>query len=573
MEKINPVYTLTNECQDCYKCVRVCPVKAIRIQDGRAGVIAQRCISCGNCVLSCPSNAKQVRNDVEEVRRILQSKEQVIVSLAPSWRGAFEYSTAKMISVLEHLGFSSVSETALGAQEVSVHTASILNQAQSGVFISSACPVIVDYVRLYKPEFTENIVSLASPALTHAKLLKKTFGDSIKVIFIGPCIGKKNEADRNKDLIFASLTFEELKLWLKEEDINTDKIEVKEDAHFVPENASEGALYPMDGGMNETIRRVGVKDNVQLMNVCSLDLFAKSLNELDLSKIDKTIFIEALACVGGCISGPCISSKKSDVSIISDVLANTTFRMDIPQTAQVVVPLEYKPSEVENKIYSLEDLQKALKRIGKLSASDELNCGGCGYSTCRGLAKALLDGDAEPQMCVSYMRQLATRKADAMFKFMPSAMLMLDKDFNIIEANESSIRMFFAEKSKTYLTHPDQIIGTYAGDLLGLNAMFKKVLKTGSDIRKERYVYQGKFYALYLFCAEKGESIGVLITDTTQFQGNKEKIVTRAREVISKNITIVQEIASMLGEHMVETETLLSSIADDFDDDDEDEGN
>lgn len=569
MENKSPVFTLSTECQDCYKCIRRCPVKAIRIQDGRAAVIPHRCISCGNCVLACPSGAKQVRNDIAVVKKLLKEPTPVMVSLAPSWRGAFEYSAQKMISLLAHLGFAGVSETALGAQEVSIETASFLNQSGPGLYISSACPVIVDYIRYYRPEFAPNIVSLASPALTHAKLLKNSFGQDIKVVFIGPCIGKKNEADHNPDLISASLTFEELKLWLKEEDIKPEQIEINPEARFVPESAQEGALYPMDGGMNETIRRVGVKDHVQLVNVCSLDLFAKSLSELDLSKLDKSVFVEALACVGGCISGPCISSKKSDVAIISDVLSNTIHRDTLPKVAQVVVPVNYQPAKVESPVYSLEKVQSALKRIGKTSPSDELNCGGCGYQTCRALAEALLDGDAEPQMCVSYMRQLANRKADAMFKFMPSAMVMLDKNFNITEANEAFIRMFSGANYKTYATHPDQILGTNASNLLGLNAIFKKVLKTGEDIRKERYMYQGKYYALYIFCAEKGETIGVLITDTTPFQGNKEKIATRAREVISKNITIVQEIASMLGEHMVETESLLSSIADDFDDDDE----
>lgn len=571
---MSPVYTLSNECQDCYKCIRICPVKAIKVQDSRAGVIPSRCISCGQCVLSCPSNAKQVRNDINKVRILLQGNEKTIVSLAPSWRGAFDYNTEKMISILKMLGFSDVSETAIGAQEVSIKTAQILNNEKKGLFISSACPVIVDYVRLYKPEFVNNIVPLASPALTHAKLLKNEYGENTKIVFIGPCIGKKNEADRNQDLISASITFEELKIWLKEEDFDLQNFTIDEKVSFVPYSANEGSLYPIDGGMNETIKRVGVNNNIQLLNICSLDLFAKSLNDLDLETINKTLFIEALACVGGCVSGPCISSKKSDFSIISDVLTNTLHREKVPKEAKVAVTMNYISAQIEKKVYTPEEIRKALKKIGKLSQTDELNCAGCGYQTCKGLARALLEGDAEPSMCVSYMRQLATRKADAIFKFMPSAMIMLDKNFQIIETNESFIRMFASNNSKTYLSHPDHLIGSPVGDLLGLVPMFKKVLKTGNDIRKERYLYQGKFYALYIFCVEKEESIGVLITDTTQFQGNKEKIAKRAKEVISKNISIVQEIASMLGEHMVETEMLLSSIADDFNDEkDEEEGN
>ena len=568
MEEKSPVYTLSTECQDCYKCVRRCPVKAIKIQDGRAGVIPHRCISCGSCVLYCPSNAKQVRSDLGRVKEILQ-KEKVIVSLAPSWKRSFDFDSKKMISLLKRLGFAEVSETAIGAQEVSIETAKFLNKSKKGVYISSACPVIVDYIRLYKSDFVKNIVPLASPALTHAKLLKEEFGKDTTVVFIGPCIGKKSEADKNQDLITASLTFEELKVWIKDEDINTEALDIDNKAKFVPYDANEGALYPLDGGMNETIKRVGINDNVQLFNISSLELFAKSLNDLDLSKINKSIFVEALACVGGCISGPCISAKKSDFSTMSDVLSTTCYRNKIPKKSKTVLPMNYKPSQVELKTYSPDEMRNALKRIGKQSEQDELNCGGCGYQTCKDLAKALLDGDAEPQMCASYMRQLAAKKADAMFKYIPSAMIMLDKNFDIIEANEAYIRMFAGDKAKTYLSHPEQIVGKYGGDILELNAMFKKVLKSGCDIRKERYWYQGKFYALYIFCVDKGESIGVLITDTTLFQGNREKIAMKAREVITKNISIVQEIACLLGEHMVETETLLSSIADDYEEESE----
>lgn len=572
MEKMSPVYTLTNECQDCYKCIRICPVKAIKVQDSRAAVIPNRCISCGQCVLACPSGAKQVRNDIQRVKTLLQEGEKVIVSLAPSWRGAFDFRFAKMISILQALGFYGVSETALGAQEVSIKTAQILNEEKAGVYISSACPVIVDYVRLYKPEFVGNIVQIASPALTHAKFLKEEYGDDAKVVFIGPCIGKKNEADRNKDLISVSLTFEELKIWLKEEDFDLHNFMVDEAAKFIPYSANEGAIYPLDGGMNETIKRVGIKDNVQLINLSSLDLFAKALNELDLQMVEKTLFVEALACVGGCVAGPCISSKKSDFSIISDVLTNTSHRKEIPQQAKVVVPIKYESAQINKKVYNPEEISRALRKIGKLSPSDELNCAGCGYQTCKALAAALLDGDAEPAMCVSYMRQLATRKADAMFKFMPSAMVMLDKEFNILEANDAFVRMFADDNAKSYLSHYDHLIGNPIGDFLGLGLTLRKVLKTGVDVRKERYLYKGTFYALYIFCVEKDESIGVLITDTTRFQGNKENIAKRAKEVISKNISIAQEIASMLGEHMVETETLLSSIAEDFDDNDDSQG-
>src|SRR5574344_2046645 len=175
MNKLYPVYTLKNECHDCYKCVRECSVKAIKIKDGHASVLDEKCIACGHCVKVCPSNAKRIRYDIDKVKTLFTAQKRVFVSMAPSWRGVFEINAPKMIALLKKLGFEAVSETALGAQEVSIKTAEMLNKEDKGLFISSACPVIVDYVRLYKPEFVNNITPLGSPALTHAKLLKETF--------------------------------------------------------------------------------------------------------------------------------------------------------------------------------------------------------------------------------------------------------------------------------------------------------------------------------------------------------------------------------------------------------------
>lgn len=565
MNKGNPVYTLINECHDCYKCVRQCPVKAIKIENGHASVLSEKCIACGNCVKACPSSAKRVRSDIDKVKTLFLAKKDVYVSLAPSWSGVFDYKPEKMISILKRLGFKDVSETALGAQEVSIKTAEVLNEAENGLFISSACPAIVDYIRLYKPEFTNYIVPIASPALTHAKILKNTYGEKISVIFIGPCVAKKNESDNHRDLIDASLTFEELSFWLNDEDIDIASIIAEKNNVFVPEKAFEGALYPLDGGMNETIRKVGLKESVQLLNICSLQAFENALNGLKPEKLDKPIFIEALSCDGGCIAGPCISTQKSGVNIMSNVLSKVNYREKIPEIPKVIVEIEYKPNGVETLDYPLEEILKAMKKIGKHSEDDELNCGGCGYSTCRELAKALIAGDAESSMCVSYMRKIAMRKAAAMLRCMPSATVMVDNDLQVVEANDSFMKMFCGDMYEVFSARQDGLVGAAIDRIVDFSDIFKTALKTGKDIHKERFPIKNKLYDIVAFTIEKHEIVGAIITDVTQSETNREKIAQKAQEVISKNITTVQEIACLLGEHMVETEMLLSSIANDFD--------
>lgn len=563
------VYTLINECHDCYKCVRECPVKAIKIENGHASVIPEKCIACGNCVKTCPSNAKRVRTDIDQAKNLILAKKQVYVSLAPSWSGVFEHSRKKMVSLLKALGFTGVSETALGAQEVSLKTAETLNNSEKGLYISSACPVIVDYIKLYHPEFIQYITPIGSPAMTHAKILKETYGDEISVVFIGPCIGKKNEA-KYSNLIDVALTFEELKVWFSEDLPQSSSVPINSESEFIPEAAHEGTLYPIDGGMNETIRKIGINDEIQLMDVCGLNMFHKALNNLDPENIKRTIFVEALSCEGGCIGGPCISTDKASISLISDVLSRVKVRKEIPKIASTIVDYELEPLKITHSEYSLEEILKVLKKIGKHSVDDELNCGGCGYATCRDLAKALLNGDAESSMCVSYMRKIAMRKAAAMLRCMPSASVMVDSNMNIIEANDSFMKMFSGEMYDIFKARPDGMTGAAIDRVVDFSDIFKTVMKTGKDLHKERFNVKGRLYDISAFSIEDNEIAGAIITDVTQTETNREKISQKAHEVISKNISIVQEIACLLGEHMVETETLLSSIANDYDDKDED---
>ena len=566
MEKTYPVYTLKNECNDCYKCIRDCHVKAIRIQGGSASVINNRCIACGHCVTICPVGAKKVRNDIDKVKTLLLTGKQVYVSLAPSWAGVYNFSKEKMIAALKKLGFSGVSETALGAQEVSIQTAKMLNKGGAGLYISSACPVIDDYIRLYKPEFTNNITPIASPALTHAGMLKDTYGDDIKVVFIGPCIAKKNEADKHPELISVALTFDELNYWLKEEFIDVDKLETDEACKFIPETAYEGALYPLEGGMNETIKRVGIeKNDVTFIGVSSLEAFDKSLQNINPNKITNKIFVEALGCPGGCINGPCLSSEKSRIMITSDIYANTQYRDEVPKEPKKVVYEDYLPAPVEKVEYSIEQVTKALKKISKHKPEDELNCGGCGYSSCREFINALIAGNAETSMCVSYMRKIAVRKAAAMLRCMPSAVVIVDSNMEIVEANDSFEQMFLGEMYEIFASRQDGLTGAALDRIVPFSELFKSALDTGNDIHQEHYTIKDKVYDISIFTIEDNELIGAVISDVTKSEIDRSKIAKKAREVITKNIATVQEIASLLGEHMVETELLLNSIAEGYD--------
>ena len=534
--KLSPVYTLKNECHDCYKCVRECYVKSIQIKDGSASVLADRCIACGHCVTVCPSNAKRIRYDVDKVKGIFATGKKVVVSLAPSWISVFDYTKQQMITVLKALGFSDVSETALGAQEVSIEVAKLIKESEKGLFISSACPVIVDYIRYYKPEYAKYITPVASPALTHAKMLKEQYGEDISVVFIGPCIAKKNESDKNSDLIDVALTFDELNYWIKESYIDLAKIEVLPDEDFVPNSANEGALYPVLGGMNETLKFAGIEKDVQLLDICTLHSLDKALNGLHPERLEEKIFLEALGCDGGCINGPGISMCKSTILKTSDVLNNFKKRESIPATPKTVVEMDYSAVDIKKPEFKHEEIMKTMERIGKHNEEDELNCGGCGFQTCRELACAILAGEAEPSMCVSYMRKIALRKAAAMLRCMPSAMVMIDNKNKILESNDAFMKMFTGEMYDVFSERPEGVNGADIDRIIPFSDLLTTALKTGKDIHKEHYVVGNKLYDINIFIIEEKEIVGAIITDVTQSELNREKIAERAKEVISKNI-------------------------------------
>lgn len=559
-----PIYTLKNECVDCYKCIRECKMKAIRIENGHASVIPEKCIACGHCVLICPSEAKKVRNDINKARAVLTAKQRVFISLAPSWAGFWNCSAEQLITAFKKLGFEGVSETALGAQEVSIELTKILSKRENKIHISSACPAIVDYVRLYMPEYTEFITPLGSPAMTHAKLLKKRYGDDIGVVFAGPCIAKKNEADKNPELIDVSLTFKEVAQWFAQENIDPAQIEVPAEVNevkFVPKKAYEGTYYPIEGGMNKTLRLSGCAKDIQLVSVSSITAFEASLRNFDPQKVDRPIFIEALACAGGCANGPSKNADKPGIMAMTDILRTVKIREDVPSEPEVVVEKQYESSAQNTKKYTPEQIAEAMAGIGKHGVEDEINCGGCGYDTCRQLAEALLSGDAEPSMCVSYMRKLAIRKASAMLRSMPSAIVMADSELRIIETNEAFVRMFAPDLLEIFKDRPEGLAGGALDRVVPFVDLFKRSIKSGKDIHKERYPVGKNLYDIAVFEIERNKIVGAVITDVTQTEMKREQIARKAHEVIEKNIATVQNIACLLGEHMVDTELLLSQIA------------
>ncbi len=553
---IFPIFTRENECQDCYKCVRHCPCKAIKIVNARAAVIPELCVSCGACVRVCPAHAKQIRSDLSRLRQMLERGDKVYASIAPSFSGYFKQTTVyQMAEALKKAGFAGVSETANGAQQLSAACAAFLDDAPDGVYLSSACPAAVEYVQKYLPEWTSSIIPFDSPLLAHAKMLRRQFGDDIKVVFIGPCAAKKNEADNNPGILNLSLTFAALETFLGELEISPGKLK---GVPLDTGDAEEGRLYPFEGGMNDTIRTAD--SHVRFLHVSGLEQLAELLASPPRSDAGVKIFIEMLSCRNGCINGPVMNSAANSIDVISGIGQTGADRSSAGREIVVDLAREYRRTPAKEQNFSEEEIREALASVGKFLPQDELNCGGCGYNSCRELACALIAGKAETAMCHNFLRKNFQRTSNALIKYISAGVVIVDRNLEIVESNRHFAELL-DEDACVIFDNLGSLADISLAKYLPFTDLFESVLENGGEIEKFNQPLNGHIVNISIFSIAVGKAAGAVIQDVTRTEFQREQIARKARELIRKNVQTVQQVAHVFGEHIAESEVLLEDIA------------
>ena len=557
---LKPIYTEAENCQDCYKCVRECPVKAIQVEDNKAYIIEKRCIYCGHCTQICPTGAKKIRDGVSRVRLALQQYPKIILSLAPSWVSEFENISARqLIAAIRKLGFIAVSETAIGAELVSERVSNYLQNSNPGIYISSACPVVVEYIRKYDPVYTSSITPLLSPMLSHAKILKQHYGNDTKIIFAGPCICKKLEADHFRELVEVAITFKDLKNWFERENIIPEQLPITEEDHFTPWEANLGTLYPIEGGMLP-----GVQENqkkIVKMAFSDLENIKDVLKNLNTQREKDTIFLELLACKGGCINGPAKLSQTS-LAIKRYNIQNCCSVPKIQKTddlSQIDITTTYQSSSCLSKSYSGEEIKQALSAIGKNCAEDELNCSGCGYDSCHDFAVAMLEGRAEENMCVSYMRKIAHDKATVLLQKIPAGILLVDQDLKISDMNRFCANLLGEDISTIYDVSPG-LSGMDLQEVSPFAELFQIVLNTGQEITERQIRDQEKIWLLSIYNIQPHRLVFGILQDLREPYVRQEWMLEQIRQVIRNHMETVQQVACLLGENAAYTDTTLRAV-------------
>lgn len=550
------VFTNRARCRDCYRCIRVCPVEAIGIRDGQAFVEPQRCIACGTCIRECPQKAKTYRNDAAAVMDML-SRAPVAATVAPSFAAVFEpWQVRRIPSALRRLGFCYVAETAVGAAWVAQATAEYARQRPDQRAIASACPAVVQYILRYQAQFAPMLAPIVSPMLAHGRALKKTLGANVKVVFIGPCVAKKAEAQTDPDgAIDAVLTFEELTQWFDSAGIRLADLEESEFDQRAPAAAR---WYALEGG---GLKTAGLKTDIadtQTVAVSGIEALGDML--AGLPRASGGGLIEPLFCRQGCVNGPAMPCGLSAFERKCRLLE---YAKTAPAETLIASPpalaCAFAPAELPLPTFTEEQIRHILQKTGKELPEDQLNCGACGYSTCRQQAIAVLRQMAEPEMCVSHMRRLAESRTDRIMETSPNGIVILDDQLNIVRMNSSFKRLFMCADSVcgkpiSYLMDPEPFDRVAS----------QKTELVEATITHSRY---GLVCRQIIYALRPERQIVGLFVDLTRATQNKRQYdllksqtIQQAQALLTHQVEMAGKIAEFLGQSAAASEKLLVQL-------------
>ncbi len=543
-------------CDACFKCLRVCPTKAIAFTKERRQIIVDRCIKCGHCQQICPQNALKIHSDVDTVKGMIAKGDKVVASLAPSFAASFHVEDPlKIVTALKALGFQGVEETGSGAEAVSSAYAAYLETSGDLPVITTCCPSANDLVGAYYPGHLNKMLKIISPMVAHGRQIKERLGSLTRVVFIGPCLAKKAEGKDFPDAIDAVITFNELAGWLE-----TDRIVMDDLPPTSPDTTAgcHGRAYPMG-----SLSKVAAEAGYDYLKVDGHEDCVAFLKTLDRVPFGSTM-IELNICRGSCLNGPDYANAgigfferrqrmKRYIAKCAgeDVKDDEPTLVDLSRTFERRRETQLAPSYGEKLVI--------LRSIGKVDVSDQLNCGACGYGTCLEKAEAVWHGYSDIEMCMPYLREKAESMQNVIFEHTPNLICILDESLIIREVNPAFEERFGQRVPLKGLPM----------DMILTDPIFRRAFDEKRNILgvKRRWEDDDAVFFISLVYLEEEDAVVTILTDITANEKNKEELeavktqtLTVCREVIDKQMRVAQEIASLLGETTADTKINLERL-------------
>ncbi|MCX6305457.1 MAG: 4Fe-4S binding protein [Bacteroidetes bacterium] len=612
-----PLFHISHDaCIKCYSCVRICPVKAIRVDVNTElpSIIPERCIGCGSCYRSCSPHAISFRSSIEETKSILASGKKVAAICDPTISGEFHDITdyRKFVEMIRQLGFTYVNEASFGVDLVAFKYKELFENFRGKYHFTANCPSVVAYIEKYYPELITNLAPIVSPMVATAKVVRQKYGSDVQVVFIGPCISTKDEALKFEGdaTINAVLTFVELRQLFNEFNIRESQLEFSE---FDAPLGYKGSLYPISNGF---LQAADINENLLTGTVITTEGRNNMLHavkefdsRIELIRRNFNIFYDE-----GCLMGPGTSpggEKFLRMTLVTDYANKRLVSFDkdvwedeIASFAHLDLSRQFEPDDQRLPVPDDEKIEEVLKMISREGHMDnEVGCESCGYSNCRDLAIAITQGLATTEMChvfsghnrqeyIQTLRStnenLATTKAalkeseekakheqeaqkesaeiiTTMLQNLLSGVVIVDDDLKIYQSNKAFIRIVGEEAAMIDEVIPG-LVGADLKSLLPVHfyKMFSYVLTSDEPIENKDVQFGDIKLGVSIFPIRSHKYVGGILRDMYVPEVRKEQIITRLTEVIDENFEMVQKIAYLLGEGASKTEQMLNSVIDSY---------
>ena len=539
-------------CKNCYKCIRHCPVKSIKFSENRANIIKDECILCGTCFVVCPQNAKEIRNDVDSVKAAMAEGKRVVASVAPAFAANYEgVNIESMRNALKKLGFYYAEETAAGAQLVTEEYEKLIDKGEQDVIISSCCHSVNTLIQKYYPEALKYLAHVLSPMQAHCQKLREE-NPGCYTVFIGPCISKKDEAESYKGYADTVLTFEELSQWMEESGVEFEPAEEE-----FPKCLTR--LYPVSGGILRTMTKRNEK--YSYIAVDGTENCINALKDISEGKL-KNCFVEMSSCAGSCVGGPSMNKRRL---LVTDYVAVDRYsgegRYDVSAPKEGKLEKEFSGNLLHRAMPSNRIIEEILHKMGKTSPEQELNCGSCGYNTCREKAVAVYQGKADFTMCLPFLKDKAESFSDKIITNTPNGIIVLNEELEVQQINKAACSIMNIKDQSDILGSPVVRV---------LNpAEYINVIDTKRNIHDKKIFLAeyGKYIEETVIYDPDYHIVMSIMRDITNEERERTKrndlcnnTIDVTDRVIEKQMRTVQEIASLLGETVAETKVALNNL-------------
>ena len=553
------------KCKDCFKCVRICPVKAVRRRNERAQFMARECIQCGLCLESCPQHAISVFSDIDKIKEYFAKGEKVVVTISPAYLGIIDDAEpGQFIQALYQMGFYDVRETAEGAIYVTNEYNQLLEENAMDTIISSACPVVCSLIEKYYPDLVEYLAPVVSPIVAMGQILRREYDDDVKIVSVTSCLAEPDEVlrdARTKGYIDAVISFKELMRWMAYSDVVVKDCEIY---HHRRVNPMINGAYAMCGGAIKALRaKTGEADSYKRISVHGIEECKMMLEGIRRGEISHC-FVELRSCKSGCVNGP-VSGKDYSQRFKSQMYVQDRILKTFPQFEEMPwlkMEKQFRASAKMDEMPTEEQIHEILAKFGKDTPEKELNCGACGYNTCREKAIADFQNRSVIEMCVPYMYEQVRSLTEVIMSVSPDMIIVVDEDLHICEFNNAAEKAF-------HISH-EQAVQKYLYELID-SEDFQEVFETKQHIMNKKVVYQS--YGIttlqnIIYVQSQDRVIGFFrnITEEEKKKARSMRMrmdgVSIAQKVIDKQMMVAQEIAGLLGETTAETKMTLSKLRD-----------